>query len=342
MVSSTPVTLLDVARRAGVSRTTASSALGSSGRVSEATRRRVRNAAEAMGYRVNRAAQSLRKAQVGAVGLYIPPFTSTTTYYMDFTFGVADVLGDNGVALMLFAGEAAARAILTEQVAGIITVDPLSDDPLISQILQGDLPIVTADSPPANFPAPRVTVRSDHEHGMRLLLDHLWEQGARRPALIAPGTNSEWGRVVLATFTQWCSEHGAPPVVVDVSFVSQPDEIMKAATSLLEASPRPDAIIAAPEGAAVGTAAAASARGLRVGEDVLIASCVESVGLQVTTPLITTIALHARRLGERCATLMLETLAAPAGERPAEPIVETVPVSLVIRESTLRKVGGGG
>ena len=289
-----------------------------------------------MGYRVNRAAQSLRKARIGSVGLYIPPFTSSTTYYMDFTFGVADVLGAQGVALTLFAGEAAARAISTEQVAGIITVDPLSDDPLISEILQGTLPIVTADSPPPNFPAPRATVRSDHEHGMRLLLDHLWDRGARRPALIAPGTNSEWGRVVLATFTRWCAERGVAPVVVDVSFVSQPDEIMRAAESLLDASPRPDAIIAAPEGAAVGTAAAASARGLRVGRDVLIASCVESVGLEVTTPLITTLQLHARRLGERCANLMMRILDEPdRGGTSHDPIIEIFPVTLVVRESTM-------
>src|SRR5215210_2697419 len=65
-------TLADVAAAAGVSRTTASRALGDGRHVSEATRRRVSTAAQGLDFEPNRLARSLRRGSTMTVGLVVP------------------------------------------------------------------------------------------------------------------------------------------------------------------------------------------------------------------------------------------------------------------------------
>ncbi|MEV7893513.1 LacI family DNA-binding transcriptional regulator, partial [Streptomyces cyaneofuscatus] len=81
-MTSRTVTLLDVARTAGVSKSTASDALQGSGRVAEATRDRVRAVAEELGYRPNSAARRLRRSSTGAIGLHLPQTATRLDYYM--------------------------------------------------------------------------------------------------------------------------------------------------------------------------------------------------------------------------------------------------------------------
>ena len=76
--------LTDVAERAGVSRTTASAALGGTGRIGDRTRARVLAVAAEMGYEVNRQAQNLRTQRAGAIAVYLPPNSTGHEYYLAF------------------------------------------------------------------------------------------------------------------------------------------------------------------------------------------------------------------------------------------------------------------
>ena len=70
MTSPAPVTLIDVARAANVSRTTASAALGGHGRISAETRAHVEAVAARLGYVANPAARHLQGGRKGAIALY--------------------------------------------------------------------------------------------------------------------------------------------------------------------------------------------------------------------------------------------------------------------------------
>ena len=82
----TRATIMDIARELGLSKTTVSSALGGSGRISEEKRALIRETADRLGYVANRAARSLRVNRVGTIGLYIPPIARSLAFYMDFAF----------------------------------------------------------------------------------------------------------------------------------------------------------------------------------------------------------------------------------------------------------------
>lgn len=323
------VTLLDVARAAGVSRTTASSALGGSGRVSPETQARVRRVAERLGYRGNIAARNLRRGRSGVLGLYLPVDVGLLEYYMRFVFGAAERARAEGFALtILLAGRDAVSP--HEGVDGILLVDPLAGDEGVAALLAHDAPVVTSERIPGRPHAPAIVVEPDHRAVIFELLDHLAERGAHRPAFIGAGENSSWGQAITAAYLEWCRNRGLEPLLRQTSFTASAEVVGAAAAELLEKADRPDAIISAPDGAALGVLDAARTQGLDVGVDLLVAAAVDSTPFRYVEPGITALDHHASDLGARCTQLLLDWVT--GGRRPVEPA--RVDFDLVVRGST--------
>src|SRR3954447_26059015 len=123
MPPSRAATIVDIARAAGVSRTTASAALGGAGRVSEATREHVRAVAAGLGYVANPTARHLQAGRTGSIGIYIPENLFGFGFYMEFVFGAAHVPLQDAFALTLLADRPVGP------VDGVIVVDPMAGDP---------------------------------------------------------------------------------------------------------------------------------------------------------------------------------------------------------------------
>ncbi|WGW13554.1 LacI family DNA-binding transcriptional regulator [Saxibacter everestensis] len=337
MSGSSAVTLLDVARAAGVSRTTASAAIAQTGRVSDQTRQHVLRIADSLGYAPNIWARKLRQDRVLSIGLYMPDQVFGRAYYMDFAFGAAEGSHDQGVSLILLARGIEPDDPAMHLLDGVILVDPLDDDPVARSLLGGKLPVVTGEYGPRDLPEPAGVVVTDHQGAVYQLFDHLVDQGALRPALIAPGTNSHWGRAIRTGYANWCAERGRTPLSVQVEFDSTPGDVERASAELLDGATPPDAIVSAPDAAAVGAVAAVRARGLEVGNDVLIASYVDSILMQLSTPPITGVDLRPRSLGRSCAEMLLDVL---ASERKDAPLLSELPTELNIRASSTHGSSG--
>jgi DNA-binding LacI/PurR family transcriptional regulator len=192
--------LIDVAARAGVSRTVASVALRGNGRVSEATRERVRRVAQEMGYIANPVARSLRQQRAGAIGLYLPAELTGHAYYMNFTFGVVDLAKANGLSVVLISPERDTNRYGSDSVDGYIVIDVSDDDEFVAGLLAGPLPVVSGESTPGAMPKPAGSIVVDHSAAIGQLLDHLGEQGAKRPAMIVPPASEAWSRQLRETY----------------------------------------------------------------------------------------------------------------------------------------------
>src|SRR6266403_2158331 len=96
-----PVTLRDVAARAGVHPATASRALNPETRilVSEDTARRVLDAAAALGYRPNPVARSLRTRRSHTVGVLIPDLNNPL--FPPIVRGIEDRLAEHGYVALI-------------------------------------------------------------------------------------------------------------------------------------------------------------------------------------------------------------------------------------------------
>ncbi|MFI9645207.1 LacI family DNA-binding transcriptional regulator [Streptomyces sp. NPDC052040] len=303
------VTLLDVARAAGVSKSTASDALQGSGRVAETTRDRVREVADRLGYRPNSAARRLRRASTGAVGLYLPQTATRLDYYMNLAFGAVDRAQEEGLDVMLLTPATGAHGRLASRVDGLLVIDPETDDPAVPALLESGVPVVTGERYLGRTPVPVGSVVCDNAASLTALLDHVGARGARHPALLAPVDTSAWAAALHATAGDWSRAHSVPVGIRTVSFAATAREAEQATSALLAERPETDAVICAPDGAALGVVHAAAAVGRTVGRDLLVASCVDGAAARGGHPAVTAIDLRPKAYGRACVELLCDILA---------------------------------
>ncbi|MFD7760121.1 LacI family DNA-binding transcriptional regulator [Streptomyces microflavus] len=267
-MTSRTVTLLDVARVAGVSKSTVSDALQGSGRVAEATRERVRAVAEELGYRPNSAARRLRRSSTGAIGLHLPQTATRLDYYMNLAFGAVARAQEEGLDVVLLAPAGVAggeSGRVASRVDGLLVIDPEVGDSAVPGLLDAGVPVVTGERYLGPAAAPSGAVICDNAASLTALLDHVTERGARHPAVLAPAGTSAWATALRATAASWGQEHGVAVALRTVPFAATPQEAEETTLALLRTDPAVDAVICAPDGAAPGVLRAAATAGRTVG-----------------------------------------------------------------------------
>ncbi|MYT90318.1 LacI family DNA-binding transcriptional regulator [Streptomyces sp. SID8359] len=323
-MTSRTVTLLDVARAAGVSKSTVSDALQGSGRVAAATRDRVRAVAEELGYRPNSAARRLRRSSTGAIGLHLPRTATRLDYYMNLAFGAVERAQEEGFDVVLLAPTGAAgggdskgspdstgptrltnptsltspvgRAAtpsgpIASRVDGLLVIDPEVDDSAVPGLLDGGVPVVTGERYLGPTTAPTGAVICDNAASLTALLDHVTERGARHPAVLAPAGTSAWATALRATADSWARERKVAVALRTVPFAATPGEAEETTLALLRTDPSVDAVICAPDGAAPGVLRAAATLGRPVGPGALRAAAPHArtatePGARARTPLL--------------------------------------------------------
>ena len=105
-------TIVDVARRAGVSKSTVSLVLGGSSLVAETTRERVSDAMNELGYIYHRGAATLRGAKSGVIGMVINDLSNP--FYVELAIGIEQAC--QGGAYIPFLANTAENAVRQQQV----------------------------------------------------------------------------------------------------------------------------------------------------------------------------------------------------------------------------------
>lgn len=325
------VTITDLAAALGMSKTTVSASITGKGRVSEATRERVLAAAAELGYRALPAARHLRDASTGAIGLYLPTRYSGYRYHMRFASGVAERARQDDLSTVLLAlGEQGAIHKLAFPVDGIVVGDPQLDDPALAVLVDSGVPVVFGDGTLPGMPQPSGIVRSNHREVFLELLDSVVALGSRTPVMLTPTDLSDWGDTLRRGYLEWCAENRFEHRVCPVDIDSTPAAVRRSVEAFLDSHPEVDAIISSAD---IGTSAVlhwARDRERRIGEDLLLAQCTDSLSTTLSIPTITSIDLRPDALGAESADLLLSIL---AGDEP-EGAVRELPLTLIRREST--------
>lgn len=325
------MTLAELARLAGVSTATASVALNNKPGVSDATRRRIMDLAQEVGYRPNRAGRALRQSRTGAIGLYMPDSAISFGYYTETTRGVAEVLHDHELSLLILPSSHGSSNIDGfPDVDGFILMEPHSDDLGVGAILRQDLPVVSGDAPASHAGRPWGIVESPNEKSTRAVFDHLLAQGARRPGLVLIERVSTWALELESTYRRWCTEHGLEPRVALTGIHRTNDEILADLREWFDPARGCDAVLAGGDGIAVRIAGLLRSLGHVVGDTVLLVSGVDSPMMEFHTPRITAVDLQPRHFGSVCAELLVDLMGGP---RPEQPVRRVVDAPLIRRES---------
>ncbi len=329
------VNIKDVARRAGVSPTTVSHALGGQRPVSEATRQRVLEAVAELGYRPHPGARSLKASGTGVLALCAVNATSSTPYadleyYFRIIHGVTEAAHQHEYALVVIPDSR--EGVYWDRLLfdGAIISDPPSGDDNIRFLRAQGLPYVTIGRDP-DRPSEGCWVDDDAADGTRQVLDHLLAHGAHDVAVITWLTTDHWTQTALATYRGWCHRHGLAPRVEDVQENSE-EALEAAANRLLEGPQRPDAVFGIYELPAIAVLRRAAELGVDVPGELMVAGPSDFGLAEKSTPPMTTLEYDAEQHGREAAEMLIQLV---RGE-PVEEPQRVLPVTLVARESTNR------
>jgi DNA-binding LacI/PurR family transcriptional regulator len=327
-----PVGIKDVARAAGVSKTTVSHALSGKGRIPDETRARVRRTAEELGYRPSPIARGLAAGRTGVLGLSvsIPPSLSATyasiEYYATLISGATAAAASRGVALVIVPADDGSEVWERLAVDGAIVVEPTLDDRVVEEVRAHRLPLVTIGRVPD---VEGWWVDNDVDEASRLALETLEAAGTRHPALVTWDRDDSYTADACRTYHRWCDAHGVEPSITRIPG-GRPEAPLGEVSRLLEGDPSIDGVFALYERLGVAALESASDAGRTVPRDLRIVVGSDSgIGAR-TVPALTAIDFDPHRLGALGVQLLVDRLEG----RSDAPEHRIVPAQLVRRGST--------
>jgi len=337
-----PITMADVAARAGVSKTTVSRVLNGKGELDPATAARVRSVIDELGYVPSAGAVSLARGRTRVLGMLVPSLI--WPWISEVLQGVIDAVEEEGYGLLLFScsrGEESIRRFASQASAksfdGLLVIEPEGTLEFIAGLHRGGLPVVLIDDRghQPEFPSVGTTNRAGAQDAAR----HLLSLGRTRPVVVGGPQDLGCTRERYAGFTEVYAEAGLPlepwrMVDGDFTFEGGRTEIARLLTvgGRLERdqSPAFDAVFAHNDLSAAGAIQALRDAGLRVPADVAVVGFDDVPQALTTDPPLTTVHQPLRELGDSAARALMGHL--DGTPLDAAPIV--LPTTLVVRGST--------
>lgn len=331
-----PVTLRQVAQRAGVHPGTASRALNPATQplVSEATVRRVQLAAKALDYRPNPLARGLKTNRTMMIGIVIPDLTNAL--FPPIIRGAESVLAGSGyIALIADTDNDPEKeresfdALRARQVDGLIVASAQREDWAVRAADAAEMPLVLINrrDDQANLPV----VMGDDASGIEQSVRHLIDLGHRRIGHISGPSRLSTGVARTRAFRQWMFELGGDPdpdLIVESETYSV-EEGARAGRILLDTA-APTAVIAGNDQLAVGLLDVLKERGMRCPEDLSIVGYNDMPYMDKLSPPLTTVRVPHAEVGAEAARILLRRLEEPG----VDPSTVALQVRLQVRGST--------
>lgn len=333
------VTLKDLAAKLGLSTTTVSRALAGYSDVAEATRQRVLEAAEEMGYVPDVTARRLRKGHTDTIGFIIPTSGPrfTDPYFGELLAGIGNEAARHNFDLLVSTrppdtpDEEAAYRRMAEgrRVDGLLVARTRVRDHRITYLSGLNFPFVAfgRSDLDAEFPY----VDEDGFTGVALVAQHLIDLGHRRLGFISAPQNLMFSVYRRAGLEATIQQNGLS---------LQPDYCMRgdltqrggfrAMNHLLDLSPPPTAVVACNDLMALGAISAAQKRGLVVGRDVTITGFDDIPLAEHSHPPLTTVRQPIYDIGRQTCDMLVRLI---RGDALAECHVLLQP-ELIVRESS--------
>jgi DNA-binding LacI/PurR family transcriptional regulator len=182
------VNIGEIAKRAGVSRSTVSYALSGKRPVSAATVRRINEVIAELGYRPNASARALAEGRTRTLGLVIPPASRRLTdVQLGFVASVVEAAAGHDLDVLLSPSggdhdRSFERIVTGRRVDGVILMEILLDDPRVDRLAHGALPFVSIGH--VEHPGASWWVDVDYATLVRRCVQHLADLGHQHVVLI--------------------------------------------------------------------------------------------------------------------------------------------------------------
>lgn len=340
-------TIEDIARLAGVSRTTVSRVLNHRPDVDQETRERVQAVIAQQGYVPNAAAAGLAGGRNRLIGMLLPSFA--WSIIPELMRGISQVINETSYELVLYCfndedlahdrRDMIKRLMGTHLTSGILAVFPGRITPHLTDLYRQGLPVVIIDDQQMHTVP---WVRADNVAGGFMATQHLIRLGHRRIAhlmgpreYLASHDRAQGYRLALL-------EAGITPDSawqIEGDFLPPSGRMGAEQLFALPPEKRPTAIFVATDQMGYGVLRAAEAAGLNIPGDIALVGFDDDAPSAHVHPSLTTIRQPSFEMGQSGISLLLSLLAAAEntnGETlplPASPPCITLPTSLIVRES---------
>ena len=297
--------------------------------------------ADELGYTANVHAQRLASRRSRTLAIQVAGFSTTASegvllpdaaYFMDVLNGAASAAAESNYAILLSPYDVRATPIHPSTIDGAIIVDPAADDTVPGLLAERGITVVTTGRP-SHGAVDVPWVDNDHASLTRQMLEHMTAMGYSRPAVVATSARRSYISDILQGYRVWAAEAGVHPRIVELPEPPSEEAAAHASHRLLTGRNRPDVVYATYDRLALGVLLEAQRLGIKVPEELGIASAVDGDALRWTAPHVTATFLDAPRIGAEAVRLLLERI----GGGPAVASNVVVPGRVVPRGSTERR-----
>jgi LacI family transcriptional regulator len=338
------VTVVDIAKAAGVSKSTVSLVLQGSSLVNEGTRAKVNSVMREMGYVYNRGAANLRQSNAKSKIIGIVVNDLTNSFFAELAVGVDMVVQSAGfVQFLANTGESVDRqqeviASMREHgISGLIVSPARGTDAFdLRPLAASGIPVVVAVR---SVPGAKVSsIVSDNKGGTLLAVQHLASLGHRRIAFLGGFSDTAVFQERLDGYREGLRAAGLSfqEELVFPSSASRAGGVEAIGRAMASAEP-PTAAVCFNDTVAFGVCDGLRARRIEPGHDFAVVGFDDVIEAKTAVPALTTISVDPQAMGRRAAQLLIKQI--NAGRAEAEAVVGSV--RLVVREScgASRKTG---
>ncbi len=325
-----PVTIKDVARRAGLSIASVSRALNGTGVVTETTRSRVLEAARELRYVPDETARSLIRRRSDTMGVLLPDLYGE--YFSEILRSIDRAARQRGLHLLVSSshGDAkeAARALrsMNGRVDGVLIMSPFSNCGELIEAISESIPAVLMNTPDDRGRWPGIQI--DNYGGAYAMVEHLAAIGHRHIAHITGPLDNYEAAERLRGYHAAIRAAAANSNILHGDFSETSGYL--AGRALLASGALPDAVFAASDMMAIGCLLAFREAGVEVPRQVAVAGFDDIPAARYITPPLTTVRTQATEIGARALEMLAQTVDDPAAIRAG---CETLRTELVIRNS---------
>ena len=331
--------LEDIAKRAGVSRSTVSRVINNEPYVSAKTRARVLAVIEEVGYSPNPGARMLVTRRTQVIGIVIPQSLSVVFedphYFPTLLQGVTEAAQKQDYATLLFVGQSDEdeeklyqRILQNRLMDGLVIASATQDTRITRRLLDHHIPFVMVERPTA-YEGEISYVSIDNVMAAQDAVNHLLNQGRRRIGHITGSLNNSDAADRILGYKLALQAAGLkvePKLIVEGHFSSRSGYL--GMLELLEHGV--DAIFVASDTTAFGSIQALQEQGIRIPEDVAVVGFDDLPRAVEMNPQLTTIRQPIQKKGTLATELLLDLL----DGKVQGPKHVLLPTQLVIRAST--------
>lgn len=329
-----PLTLEDIARLSGVSRSTVSRVINDDLKVKDDTRQKVQRVLNSYNFQPNLAARGLASGRTNVIGVVIPAGVSTIftdPYFPQLLQGISAVCNTREYSVMLWLAEPeyerrmVTRILHNGLVDGVVVASIPMNDPIVNSLVESKMPFVLIGRHPT------MDVNSldvDNVQSGRKATLHLVRLGYKRIATIT-GPQKQ-----VAGYDRY---QGYLKALQDSNYPIRPELIMEGDFSeesgyssmqrLLKF--KPDAVFVASDSMAYGAVRAIREAGLRVPEDVAVVGFDDFPNSARMIPPLTTIRQPVMQMGSRAVDMLINLI--QSGTKATQKVV--LDTELVVRDS---------